>query len=170
MSGAAAGGSSPGACAAEKPRSQEFWAGAGQGCRAGREAGLTCRSRGTHLPPRAPSPPAARRWQLRCEQHPACWRQLAPWQLKAQRMGLGQRALSPGSHIPSSLPRGSQPPAPSSWWGRSFLPPPSPRSLSFSALPPWGAHSLEAVRTRGREIISLTLEEVGGSPSRLRPL
>lgn len=116
MSGAAAGGCSPGACAAEKPRSQECWAGASQGCRAGREAGLTC-SRGTRLPPRAPSLPAARRWQLQGEQHPVCWRQLAPWQLKAQRMGLGQRALSPEPHVPLLPPRGSQPPAPSSWLG-----------------------------------------------------
>lgn len=119
-------------------------------CRAGREARLTWRSRGTHLPPRVPLPPVAGRWQLRCEQHPGCWRQQAPWQLKTQRVGLGQRSLSPGAHIPLTSAQGH--PATSSLQlagsreGAFCLS--SPRSLSFSALPPWGTHGLGAVRTR----------------------
>lgn len=127
-----------------------------QVCRSGREARLTWRSRGTHPPPRVPSPPEARRWQLQCAQHPECWRQQAPWQLKIQRVGLGQRSLSPGTHILSPLPRDIWPLAPSSWLGAgkelfALLVP----DLSFSVLPPWGTHGLGAVRTKGRETTSL---------------
>lgn len=86
-------------------------------CRVGREAGLTWRSRGTHLPPRAPLPPAAGRWQLQCGQHPGCWRQQVPWQLKTQGVGLGQRSQSLRAHSPSPLPREIQPAAPSGWLG-----------------------------------------------------
>lgn len=86
-------------------------------CRVGREAGLTWRSRGTHLPPRAPLPPVAGRWQLRCGQHPGCRRQQAPWQLKTQRVGLGQKSQSLRAHSPSPLPREIQPTAPSGWLG-----------------------------------------------------
>lgn len=139
--------------------------------RARREARLTWRSRGTHLPPRVPSPPVAERWQLLCGQHPGRWTQQAPWQLKTQRVRLGQRSLSPGAHIPLTSARGH--PATSSLQldeGRkgAFCPA-SPRLLSFSALLPWENPWPGCCENQGRETTSLALKG-GDSPSRLRLL
>lgn len=82
----------------------ECGAGVRQVCRMGMGARLTCKSRGTHLPPRAPLLPVAGRWQLPCGQHPGCWRQQVPWQLKAQRVGLEQRSRSLRAHSPALCP------------------------------------------------------------------
>lgn len=151
--------------------SPECQAGVSRVCRAGREARLTWRGRGTHLLPRVPSPPVAERWQLLYGQHPGYWTQQVPWQLKTQRVGLGQRSLSPGSHIPLTSAQGH--PATSSFQldtGRKgAFRPGSPGLLSFSALPPWENPWPGCCENQGRETTSLALKG-GGSPSRLRPL
>lgn len=170
MFGAAAGGFSPGDCGTKKSVSPECWAGVSQICRAGREARLTWRNTGTHLPPRVPSPLVAGRWQRQCGQHLGCWRQQAPWQLKAQRVGLGQSSLSPGAHVPFTSAQECA--ATSSLrlaGGRegafcSFSPGPlffCPPSLGN----PWPG----SCENQGRETTFLALKG-GGSPSRLRLL